>query len=374
MPLEIEAASLGISRRDLNVHTSELAAEVHLLSRLGWDCLVGKIVAMTEAGTVKPMCVVCSAQYDETPTVYRTRNAGQKQSDGKVQPQITKVVQIELQAAVVVMMNGNLFTFWTELPCRLGAVDRCTSEVLVSLLRREVHDLKWMNALRAHVDVQIDCGVCDRAASNLRTERILAATIGRWRLTVHCEVHMLSTVQQKTLTLLDHDLSGMISLSLVMQAVGSVEKLRRHLVRVIMGSLNVYPGAHRYSNEAAVSHRTGLFDVLFDDSASDRQRRIVLEFWLQGDLRSDRLEYYGPVPDRKAMAEAVALAILPGPIPVFQRHRWLNSTESIRQIARLMNIHNFGARVIPAWIAELSAPSGGKGRAAQEGGARIGAV
>ena len=107
-----------------------------------------------------------------------------------------------------------------------------------------------------------------------------------------------------------------------------------------------------------MQHRKKLFDVLFSDCVQDQRRRLVLEFWLNGDLRSECVEHYGPC-DADQFLDAVVAAMVPAPIALFCRHRWLNSSETMRQVALLFSVHNSGAQAIPLLLQGLKPSKGG---------------
>ena len=64
--------------------------------------------------------------------------------------------------------------------------------------------------------------------------------------------------------------------------------------------------------------------------------------------------------DKAAWAAETALALLPKGVPVFQRHRWMNSTTSVAETALIANTFNLLERTTPLWVGEL------KGRVAAE--------
>ena len=145
-------------------------------------------------------------------------------------------------------------------------------------------------------------------------------------------------------------MSGMIALSLATQQAGSTERLREAIRAVLKSRLVTYEGAQPLSDwHPTVVHRRRLLDVCFDSTPTSRTRRDILDKYLNGDIRSYDVEHYGNV-NADELLNAVSEAILPGALPLFARHRWLTSSEVIRESLLLFCIHHIGEQAIPRWV------------------------
>ena len=89
--------------------------------------------------------------------------------------------------------------------------------------------------------------------------------------------------------------------------------------------------------------------VLQRNLHSDLSRSSILIYTLQEDF------------DTQAWASETAEALLPHSLPVFQRHRWLNSVKPMAEVCLLANVHNLLERAIPAWVARLKGKTVGQG-------------
>ncbi len=184
----------------------------------------------------------------------------------------------------------------------------------------------------------VDVATCDSAASNLRVERWFSKRFLRIpRLTLRCEIHAVSGVQTKAFKTVDGDMSGIINLALAMQPSGSAAQLRSIMKSVIKGNLEIFPDAEPpQSDSLEVQHRTEVFDILFGRTPTDLKRKETLHALLNGSIDGDVIAHYGPI-EVDQFCDDVAHILLPCAIQVFARHRWLNSTEAIRETSLLFN-------------------------------------
>lgn len=86
-----------------------------------------------------------------------------------------------------------------------------------------------------------------------------------------------------------------------------------------------------------------------------RQRKLILQELLHGDPRRDMVEYCSPLPnpDIGAWATAVASALLPCGIAVFNRNRWLKSVGMLQDVCLLASMHGVLRRAVPPWVRRL---------------------
>ena len=91
-------------------------------------------------------------------------------------------------------------------------------------------------------------------------------------------------------------------------------------------------------------------------------RAHVLRKNIHSDMSRHAVTIFSTDPsfDKAAWAAETALALLPKGVPVFQRHRWMNSTTSVAETALIANTFNLLERTTPLWVGEL------KGRVAAE--------
>jgi hypothetical protein len=124
----------------------------------------------------------------------------------------------------------------------------------------------------------------------------------------------------------------------------------------VKSNLVIYEGALALPDDCeAVLHRRRLLDLLFGHSLDLSYRKRILDACCNGDIRSTRIEHYGNAnPDK--LARAIVFALLPCSLRVFPRHRWLSSTESLREGCLLFNVHGIFQQALPRWLLEMGGP------------------
>ena len=109
--------------------------------------------------------------------------------------------------------------------------------------------------------------------------------------------------------------------------------------------------------------RDKLLDMCIPTDMKGIRRRHVLQRNLHSDLSRSSILIYTLQEDfdTQAWASETAEALLPHSLPVFQRHRWLNSVKPMAEVCLLANVHNLLERAIPAWVARLKGKTVGQG-------------
>ena len=89
----------------------------------------------------------------------------------------------------------------------------------------------------------------------------------------------------------------------------------------------------------AVKHRRVLLQMcLGNRSPVEAGRLEKLDFWANGDPRSDVVEHFGSSSEDTIITEIIQ-ALLPRALPVFPRHRWLTSADAMKEAALLCGFH-----------------------------------
>lgn len=119
-------------------------------------------------------------------------------------------------------------------------------------------------------------------------------------------------------------------------------------------NLVLYPNALALPDDCeAVLHRRRLLDIVFGHGLDLSHRKRMLDACCNGDIRSTQIEHYGNAsPDK--LARAIVFSLLPCSLRVFPRHRWLSSTESLREGSLLFNVHSIFQQALPRWLSEMA--------------------
>jgi hypothetical protein len=89
--------------------------------------------------------------------------------------------------------------------------------------------------------LQMETSTVDAADSNLRFERSEASTRSALRLTLLCQVHMLSNLQTRMYFPVSHTISGFLAVALTMRAGGATYKCRKALEDFLIDTVCVVP-------------------------------------------------------------------------------------------------------------------------------------
>lgn len=169
------------------------------------------------------------------------------------------------------------------------------------------------------------------------------------------KIHCLSTVQGRSLAVLDAEVSGVIATAIAMQAAGAVVRFRDALAETVEKFIAVFPGSPPPSPlHPDVQTKLRLWDLLLPESVPKAaERRETLSFLLNGTIWQ-RLEHFGPV-SPKEIATQVARALLPSAVPVFPRHRWVTSRQTFSEVALLATLveGRVFAEAVQLWLGRV---------------------
>ena len=204
----------------------------------------------------------------------------------------------------------------------------CKAETLRATLQ-DCTDLPEWHLLRDQSPVNIDATTSDKGSANLKAENTLHGDRpANLRLKFACSAHRCSTAQGRAYSVDPDMISGVIALALALQPAGKTSELRAALAASICQSVVVCHGSPPQDGRA--EYRDAVLDAIFTHkSAANFQRKTKLRLLLTGWLHEHRIEWYvnESQPDIGQYASLLADALLPSKIPVFKRHRWVNSQQ-----------------------------------------------
>ncbi len=240
------------------------------------------------------------------------------------------------------------------MPCKLRVVDTATGETIHRVLSDIWKKVPLWDAVSGAFKM-IELSQSDRAAPNLRADaffQFMKPTVPRLRMP--CHIHLLAGVQGKSFDILGSVISGCISLGLAMRPAGAATKLREHIASVLEATVIVVQGGAPPAPDApSMLYRSCLLNTcLPGDSTRQLRRRIILESVLNSDWQDARPTWYAPLGeiDVRAWASQAAEALLPSPIEVFQRGRWLSSAETVREVLLVAACHGVLAPAVRGWV------------------------
>lgn len=235
-----------------------------------------------------------------------------------------KILQ-HFQAGYMLLRAKDTFVI-LKLPTlsQLAVLESGNSDVLA------LCQLRMSTATRAAKAFHHQCrAVCtDSAPVNIVCERKVAKQRGDEcsRLHILCEVHRVSLIHGKTLSLLSENIKGMIKTALCLRTGTTLNKFRLCLRDEIDARVEILHG--RPSNEA-ILHKRRLFALFLRHGRNLLLKRLLMTVCPNGDWRSPRVQYHvppGATSDRRSVVNHLAtglVAALCATKPhVYAQHRW----------------------------------------------------
>ena len=244
-------------------------------------------------------------------------------------------------------------------PTCLTALDRCTAENLRSTVLGHMDSIPELRRVAEQFPVRVRHTCCDRFAGNLAAEKALNQDFKDWMpLLLPCDVHKLYSCTECAMDCFPGDISGVLSLGLVMSDAGSLSTMRSALLRILSEELLVFfePPPEGW----AMQYREQLFDTFLPVRDVDprrrkvnRLRRYIISSLLNGRLDTPQLSHFcihGCCADAedtyRAMSTHLVWALLPGVCPRFLKSRWVRYDESLDWCGLLSGIHNLLPRLV----------------------------
>jgi hypothetical protein len=361
-----EAARLNISRPHFQEVMLESAGTMFEIASMCSKVLFSRVRRLLASGA-RPVCVVLSEAFDETPMLVRAQSDDGRRVGGgaaKKWKAVAKIVQAE--ARVVFLLSGphGLITVVTKIPTHLQTVDSTTAATLKACLDK-VWSVPGLQELADCFPKVVSISQTDRAASNMKYEsmRRMAKSAKECRLHLPCDIHKAYTCQTLQAAILDPVISGLIHTALAMRQGGTVQRLRDALCCFFRKRFKVYRGAAPPdSSSSAAKERDAKLDtfVSIDDYGPRAlERRQVLRELLNGDWSHKRPVHYcfdGCCSGRDPldiMCREVVDALLPSECPMFPRSRWTRANLAVNWLGLLEACHGIASVIMGPWLREL---------------------
>ena len=253
-----------------------------------------------------------------------------------------------------------------DVPLPLQHVDRTTGRNLKRVMAFLIQTFTSLDVFRMKADADAfhsDIFTMDRASANDTCLDGYTADgkkfdLGTMRLP--CFAHAADTVQGRAYASIAGDITGIIAMSLDMQASGSATSLRDDIVAFLKANLDVHDMAPVPPWDPKRVKRDAMLSVLIPlDSDAAKARLTQLKRLLPVDLESDRL-HMNVVGGLAAFnveewADETAEALFPKAIPPFPRTRWLQSLSELNEYALLGNCNKVLFRVVNPWLRSRAA-------------------
>jgi len=332
--------------------------------------ILSRIAQQQSAGTRRVVAVHRCISYDETPLgmclpaedddPLAISAAGLPKSS-KPASELCKLLQTELQLCIVSenLVSGGFEACVLTIPRPLQVIERGTASCMHTALRAAQHvpHLDILRTVAGPSSFHMAAGVADRAAANNSTEDALYAGLFRIpRVRLPCFAHCSSTAQGRAFNPVADETSGIISLALVMENSGCSASYRACVVDVLLQSIDVVLNAEPHGpGHPCSKYLQCVLSLCLPGTPVGQRSATALRALLTSDITRERisLRVVGGAIDQKMWARSVAALLLPRSIVLFPRHRWINSFESVNQVALLGMIHNILPRAGLKWLGEM---------------------
>ncbi len=323
-------------------------------------------------GRMQPILAIKASRYDETPLKIRLQIG-----NGPVSSKSTsKSSEAESSTHAKVMQNEFCLHFLLKdlhaskflhlqgyVPTWLQVLDSTTAENTKACVLRNYAQVPDLDDFCRLFPWQLQLATVDRYAANLRAERSILhdnVSPAYSKYTKTCDVHVVTQVHLKTISVLDNDVSGMLHTSLAQYGAGVLHSLRSILANILSTELTVIYDAPPQG--MVRKHREELHNLflpipnaetLDNVSCSTLIRRYILGTMLNGDLEKEEVTHFCPFnccrdfnDTVSKMTSYVVDALIPGKMPRFVRSRWNQQAESVCWAGLLASHHNLLQKVL----------------------------
>lgn len=340
---------------------------------------------------------VVKFRFDETPskisvedlnssTIPNPVQQSKKKKSSKARPQLCKLLQTELQIAVLLNAKTSAdeaMLVTTTVPTPLQVVDRTTGRNIKAALEKSM-SIPGLAAFADSFPFKTFLFNADEYSANDLAQFGMQNSRKDWmRMSTLCDVHKASTCQGRVFELSGPSISAIINLGLSMTPAGSLGKLQGYLVEILRSRFQFRVGSPPYRPEA-VSHKAAVLDLYFSiptnyemgvaSSVSGRQRlrfkqkqrqRAIIEHFLNDDFRDHTQIVHWCKPGQyrdeeealQIFLEYIVPALLPCCLPLFPRSRWFGADIALDWVGILASIHGLLIPLMAAWTGRSPSPA-----------------
>eukprot|EP00438_Fugacium_kawagutii_P031259 Skav218631 [mRNA] locus=scaffold365:169195:172418:+ [translate_table: standard] len=337
---------------------------------------------------------IISLRFDETPCKIKVEDEDSyKLPQGPEAPgkptqaaqQLAKVLQTEVAIAALLRSkeaDGKKHVLVSGyVPVPLQVLDRQTARNMTCALSDSMSLPGLLDAAEKFEFKSFLFCTDEYAANNLTEWALQAATPNFMKLATYCDIHKGSTCQGKVFDICGPAISAVINFALLTQHAGSVGKLQAILAEILSERFELKIGSPDEVSDAW-AYRKAVFDLYlnipdrFTEETADlvstksrlrikqrQQRRIMLEHFLNGDIRDpNKVVHWAPAGAYSDKQAALAMflkhvvpCLLPSSCPLFPRNRWFGSDLTLDFIGLLCSVHNLFGPLAQRWCGKPAA-------------------
>ena len=371
----VKALQAGLGQHKYVQANYTRTAEILLQSAsLCWKLTILRLHNMIRHEGFEGLLLMRKRRYDESPFQLRLQEE-EPPDQGTDPPKAcgkAKVMQSELQ--FVALLRRKKSTDPEEYdyqeihgscPVQLHVVDKTTKECVAETQRSVQDSVILGKDIEDSFEILCDAVCTDAYSSNLAAEKALQSENPQWlKMYSQCLLHKVAAIQSAQFRLVEGHVSGLLSLSLAMQASGTTVVLRDILTRILKQRFRIRYGEppEQFRDYQDAVHELWLpIEADQDSYLLHARQRTVLSHICNGDLQQEATvdfrtrdedmtkEMLLPMWLKRAVA-----ALLPHKAPFFNRSKWLGSEKCIRWAGLLCAYHNLLQPLVQQWVAATS--------------------
>ncbi|CAE7503565.1 unnamed protein product, partial [Symbiodinium microadriaticum] len=339
------------SQQQISYRVRRLACIVSEGSKYLMECMFEEILS---AEAMKIIAVFEKRRYDETPLPV------------KLDSKRAKIMQTEVTLGLLLedLERGSRIFLRFRVPSPLRALDATTAENIRALLL-DACSFPGLQRLAAQAKHHYILVTTDRYGANLAAERNLDCDPG-WpkpaKVHLPCDVHKVSQAQTAQHDLVDNEITGMVAAAVLLGDSGETVRFRSCIMQAIEQSLEICygPAPTGFVREYQQKVHDLYLGLPQNDSEDFRKRRLlqraILKHFFNGDLQSNKIQHWtmNLQLTREDVLEQIrkfALRmLLPGPAPIFPRHRWTNCDFTVDFYGVLASHHGLLEAGLRLWL------------------------
>ena len=256
-----------------------------------------------------------------------------------------KIMQTRSEVGMVLKVGNRFCTMVFHASCPLAVLEdttaKCITQQQLSISRCGRAALCFKGITRATTT--------DGHPSNILAESTIAGLrSGDRQPGVHvlCSVHRTALVYDKTMALVDDDVSGLIRVALALRTGSAMMRFRACLRQEIASRLDVLHGSPPRS---AMEYRRKLLRMFCTNGANIVTKRVLLTLLPNGDWRSRKVQFWvrHDTPRHLTSVESVldhltnglTLALASAQPPVYNRSKWTGSDIAVDYLGIFEGCH-----------------------------------
>ena len=270
-----------------------------------------------------------------------------------------KILQSESSYGLLMKVGEKFVAVHSQVLVHLQNLESCTAKIL--LAAQVAHSS--VSPACASFKLRLRASTTDRASSNMLAEKMLGEQLSASafdNLHLGCEVHVVSRIHNRVLSLMSGTTAGVLRHSLSLQG-GALMNTFRRAIRLEIRARGGVRLLHGSPPVAVQRHRDFMLRLFCARGRCVLEKRSLLLLLPNGDWRSKRIELYVPHGSQLTadaaedmVANGLVTALAGAQYDVYPRHRWTGADLAVDQCGLLEAVHCLGSSSYARFLDLLS--------------------